>query len=67
MPHYGIAWTKEPLYWIDICLLESREYNWSITVIRGEDGVWLGDLSPEATPRQFAVSRSDLWCGLRGR
>jgi hypothetical protein len=67
MPHYGIAWTKEPLYWIDICLLESREYNWSIAVIRGEDGVWLGDLSPETAPRQFTVSRSDLWCQLRDR
>ena len=64
-PHYGIAWTKEPFYWVDICLLDSREYYWSIAVIRGEDGVWLGDLSPEATPRQFTVSRSDLWCSLR--
>jgi hypothetical protein len=66
MPHHGIAWTKEPLYRLDICLLVSRNYEWSIAVIRGEDGVWHGDLSPEATPRQFSVSRNDLWCSLRG-
>jgi hypothetical protein len=72
MPHHGIAWTKEPLYRLDICLLTSRSYNWSIAVIRGEDGVfggeygvWLGDLSPEAPPRQFSVLRDDLWCSLR--
>jgi len=67
MPHHGVAWTKVPVYGFDICELVSGVYDWSVVVIRGEDGVWQGDLSPEATPRQFAVSRNDLWCRLRGR
>ena len=66
MPHLGIAWTREPVFRFDICELVSGTYFWSIAVVRGEDGVWLGDLSPEATPRQFSISRSDLWCELRG-
>ena len=67
MPHHGVAWTKVPVYGFDICELVSGVYDWNIVIIRGEDGVWQGDLSPEATPRQFAVSRNDLWCRLRGR
>ncbi len=65
-PHHGIAWTKLPIFHFDICELVSGTYYWSIAVVRGEDSVWLGDASPEATPRQFAVSRNDLWCRLRG-
>jgi hypothetical protein len=65
-PHHGIAWTKLPIFHFDICELVSGTYHWSIAVVRGEDSVWLGDSSPEATPRQFAVSRNDLWCRLRG-
>ena len=67
MPHHGVSWTKVPVYSFDVCDLVSSTYDWSVAVIRGEDGVWQGDLSPEATPRQFAVSRSNLWCRLRGR
>lgn len=67
MPNYGVAWTKAPVYLFDICLKVSGYYYWSIAVVRGEDGVWQGDLSPESTPRQFAVSRNDLWCRLQGR
>ena len=66
LPHLGIAWTKEPVYRFDLCSLVSGAYEWSVVVIRGENGEWLGDMSPEATPRRFAVSRSDLWCFLRG-
>ena len=66
MPHLGVAWTKSPVFQFDICFLVSGEYYWSVAVVRGEDGLWLGDLSPEAPPRQFAISRGDLWCRLRG-
>lgn len=66
MPHYGIAWTREPVFRFDLCLLVSGTYHWSIAVVRGEEGVWLGDLSLEATPRLFYISRSDSWCQLRG-
>ncbi len=66
MPHLGIAWTLVPVFHFDICEFVSGTYFWSIAVVRGEDGVWLGDLSPEATLRQFSISRSDLWCELRG-
>ena len=65
-PHYGITWTKVPVFDFDICELANATYNWSIAVIRGEDSVWLADLSPEATSRQFSVSRSGIWCRLRG-
>ncbi len=66
MPHLGIAWTRELVFRFDICELVSGTYFWSIAVVRGEDGAWLGDLSPEAAPRQFSISRSDVWCELRG-
>ena len=66
MPHHGITWTKVPVYNFDICELMSGTYDWSIAIVRGEDGEWLGDLSLEAPPRQFAVYRRDLWCHLRG-
>ena len=65
-PHHGITWTKVPVYDFDICEMVSGTYHWSVAIVRGEDGTWLGDLSPEATPRQFAAYRSDLWCHLRG-
>ena len=65
-PHHGIAWTKVPVFDFDICELVSGTYDWSIAIVRGEDGTWLGDLSPEAPPRQFAISRNDLWCRSRG-
>ncbi len=66
-PHYGIAWTKEKEYFYDSCLQVGGNYNWSIAVIRGEAGEWLGNLSPEATPRWFASGRRDEWCRDRGR
>jgi hypothetical protein len=66
-PHYGIAWTKEKEYLYDSCLQTGGDYNWSIAVIRGKAGQWLGNLSPEATPRWFASDRSDGWCEDHGR
>ncbi|MGD8598235.1 MAG: CHAT domain-containing protein [Anaerolineae bacterium] len=67
MPHYGIAWTKDTEYVYDICLQGSGNYYWSIAIVRGEDGQWLGDLSREAEPRRFSSYRSDSWCQDRGR
>lgn len=66
-PHYGIAWTKDKEYLYDSCLQIGGNYNWSIAVIRGEAGQWLGNLSPEAPPRWFASGRSDKWCRSHGR
>jgi hypothetical protein len=62
MPHYGIAWTKEPYYRYDLCLNGNGYFFWSIAVIRGREGQWLANLSPEATPRRFSSSRDELWC-----
>jgi hypothetical protein len=67
MPHYGIAWTKEPQYVYDICLKRNGLYFWSVAIVRGEGSLWLADLSPEATPRRFSSSRSDEWCDVHGR
>lgn len=67
MPHLGVAWTKEPQYVYDICLKRNGLYFWSVAIVRGEDSLWLADLSPEATPRRFSSSRSDEWCDLHGR
>jgi len=67
MPHRGIAWTKQPEYRYDICLLGSGHYYWSVAVVRGRDGKWLGNLSPEAPPRRFSTSRSDEWCDRHNR
>jgi hypothetical protein len=67
MPHYGIAWTKKPEYVYDLCLKGSGHFLWSVAVVRGQDGRWLADLSPEATPRHFSSSRDDRWCVRYGR
>jgi hypothetical protein len=67
MPHNGIAWTKQPEYEYDICLKGNGHYFWSVAVIRGQDGQWGGDLSPEAAPRRFSTSRSNEWCLEHGR
>ena len=66
-PHYGVAWTKQPEYLYDICIKGSGLFFWSIAVIRGTDGQWQADLSPEASPRQFSSSRRDEWCAAQGR
>ena len=66
-PHRGVAWTREQAYLYDLCLQGSGEYLWSVAVVRGRDGQWLADLSPEATPHRFASSRSDVWCDRHGR
>lgn len=66
-PHYGISWTKDHEYEYDICLMGSGNYWWSVAVIRGRDGQWLGNLSEEATPFAFSTSRSDQWCQSHGR
>lgn len=67
MPHYGVAWTRERAYLYDLCLQGSGEYLWSVAVVRGQEGQWLGDLSPEARPHRFTSSRSDVWCDRHGR
>ncbi len=67
MPHYGIAWTKQREYLYDICVRGSGDFYWSVAVIRGEQGRWLADLSPEAEAHRFTSSRYDNWCTLRGR
>jgi hypothetical protein len=67
MPHHGIAWTKQNQYLYDICLKGNGEFYWSVAVIRGQEGLWLADLSPEATPHHFASSRDDNWCSSHGR
>jgi hypothetical protein len=67
MPHYGIAWTKQPEYVYDICLKGNGNFYWSVAIVRGEEGQWFGDLSPEAAPRLFSSSRSDEWCIRNGR
>jgi hypothetical protein len=66
-PHYGVAWTKRLEYAYDLCIKGNGHFNWSVAVIRGQDGQWLADLSPEATPRRFSSARNDQWCALRGR
>jgi hypothetical protein len=66
-PHYGVAWTKQPQYMYDLCLKGNGVFYWSIAVIRGQEGEWLADLSPEAPPRRFSSSRSDAWCTRNGR
>jgi hypothetical protein len=65
--HLGIAWTKEPSYVYDICLKGNGHYFWSVAVVRGRNGQWLADLSPEAVPRRFSVHRSNEWCEDEGR
>ena len=67
MPHYGIAWTKQSEYVYDICLKGNGSFYWSVAIVRGEEGQWFGDLSPEAAPRLFSSSRSDEWCVQNGR
>ena len=67
MPHYGIAWTKQPEYTFDLCLKGSGYFFWSVAVIRGQEGRWLADLSPEATQRRFSTSKNDRWCVRNGR
>jgi hypothetical protein len=67
MPHYGIAWTKQPEYVYDICVRGSGDFYWTVAVIRGVQGQWLADLSPEAEPHRFTTSRYDSWCTRRGR
>jgi hypothetical protein len=52
-PHYGIAWTKETYHPIGYQDLPSGKYYWSIAVIRGRDGKWEKDLSPESEVRIF--------------
>lgn len=67
MPHYGIAWTKQPEYVYDICLKGNGNFYWSVAIVRGQNGQWFSDLSPEASPRLFSSSRSDEWCIQNGR
>jgi hypothetical protein len=66
-PHHGVAWTKQPEYVYDLCLKGSGYFLWSVAVVRGREGQWLADLSPEATPRRFSSSRDDRWCARNGR
>jgi tetratricopeptide (TPR) repeat protein len=65
--HQGIVWTKQPYYVYDICLKGNGDYYWSVAIVRGRNGQWLSDLSPEAQPRRFTTFRSDTWCRSHGR
>jgi thiol-disulfide isomerase/thioredoxin len=52
-PHLGIAWTKEPRY--PVRGEPGIRYLWAIAVIRGQDGQFQAQLSPES------LSRSIQW------
>jgi serine/threonine protein kinase len=52
-PHFGIAWTEQPEYLLNLDALGGGGYYWSVAVIRGRDGKWEKDLSPESEARSF--------------
>jgi len=52
-PHYGVAWTEKPEHLLNLDALGGGGYYWSVAVIRGRDGKWEKDLSPEAEARSF--------------
>lgn len=54
-PHYGVAWTKTPEYVLNNPSFQGT-YFWSVAVVRGQNGKWLADLSPEAPARQLTIS-----------
>lgn len=57
LPHYGIAWTKEPQVVVANpgIQIQGTVY-WSVAVIRGRDGKWQADRSPEAAARRAVIS-----------
>ncbi len=54
-PHYGIAWTKAPEFVLNDTSRQGT-YFWSVAVVRGQNGKWVADLSPEAPARQLTLS-----------
>lgn len=54
--HNGIAWTKERELVVEPQRLGAGSFNWSVAVIRGRNGSWEADLSPEAAPRSLIVN-----------
>lgn len=52
-PHYGVAWTEKPEHLLNLDALGGGGYYWSVAVIRGRDGKWEKDLSPESEARSF--------------
>jgi serine/threonine protein kinase len=54
-PHYGVSWTKQVNYEYDPAMKGNGTFYWSVAVVRGKDGIWLKDLSPESAPRRFVV------------
>jgi len=52
-PHFGVAWTEQPEHLLNLDAMNEGWYHWSIAVIRGRDGKWEKDLSPESEARSF--------------
>jgi serine/threonine protein kinase len=52
-PHFGIAWTEKPEHLLNLDAMNEGWYHWSVAVIRGRDGKWEKDLSPESEARSF--------------
>lgn len=57
-PHLGIAWTKVSQLRLETTSLRGT-YRWTVAVVRGENGQWQADLSPEAPPRTLSVVAPD--------
>ena len=49
-PHSGIAWTRQCEYSLKNHLISepAQTFHWAIAVIRGRNGQWQADLSPES-------------------
>lgn len=56
-PHNGVDWTKERAYKYRIG--GSGAYFWSVAVIRGKDGKWEANRSPEAAAWGFSAREGD--------
>ena len=52
-PHKGIAWEKNTEHHIDLASWPPGKYYWGIAVIRGKNGRWEKDLSPESEAQAF--------------
>jgi len=54
-PHRGIGWTESCEYSLEAFLTrrEGKTYHWAVAVIRGSNGKWEADLSPESEERSI--------------
>ena len=66
-PHYGVGWSKTTEYLYDPRSKGGGDFFWSVAVIRGRDGKWIADLSPEATSRAFVSTVGGGGGGDNGR